>query len=382
MEATGLTAVVQNHMGFETDVFVIGGGPAGLAAAIAARRRGLDVVVADGNRPPIDKPCGEGLMPDSIAALRQLGVEIVPGQGFLFRGIRFVSDNTSVTARFPGGAGLGLRRTVLHGKMLDRAAALGVRFLWETPVTGIQAGGVKLAGGNVVAARWIVGADGGQSRVRRWTGLDLPGRKNARFACRGHYAVAPWSDCVEIYWADNAQVYVTPVSQGEVCVVVVSRKTNWRLQLALNEFPELARRLNEGGTPRAERGAITMMHRLRRVYRGNVALIGDASGSVDAITGEGLCLSFHQAEALAEAMAANDLTRYQEAHRRFSRRPTFMSRLLLLLDGRPRLRHRTLRVFADNPDVFARLVAIHVGETSLAHFATTSALLGWRFLAA
>jgi hypothetical protein len=59
-----------------------------------------------------------------------------------------------------------------------------------------------------------------------------------------------------------------------------------------------------------------------------------------------------------------------------------MSRLLLLLDGRPRLRHRTLRVFVDNPEVFARLVAIHVGETSLAHFATTSALLGWRLLAA
>ena len=41
-----------------TDVFVIGGGPAGLATAIAARQRGFDVVVADGAQPPIDKPCG------------------------------------------------------------------------------------------------------------------------------------------------------------------------------------------------------------------------------------------------------------------------------------------------------------------------------------
>ena len=47
-----------------TDIFVIGGGPAGLATAIAARQRGFDVVVADGAQPPIDKPCGEGLMPD------------------------------------------------------------------------------------------------------------------------------------------------------------------------------------------------------------------------------------------------------------------------------------------------------------------------------
>ena len=55
------------------DVFIVGGGPAGLATAIAARRRGLSVVVADGAVFPIDKPCGEGLMPDGVAALHQLG---------------------------------------------------------------------------------------------------------------------------------------------------------------------------------------------------------------------------------------------------------------------------------------------------------------------
>ena len=60
----------------ETEVFVIGGGPAGLAAAIASRDKGLRVTVADWSRPPIEKPCGEGLMPDSLDALRQLGVTI------------------------------------------------------------------------------------------------------------------------------------------------------------------------------------------------------------------------------------------------------------------------------------------------------------------
>ena len=58
----------------ETDVFVVGGGPAGLAAAIAARQRGFEVVVADSAQPPIDKACGEGLMPDGVAALARLGV--------------------------------------------------------------------------------------------------------------------------------------------------------------------------------------------------------------------------------------------------------------------------------------------------------------------
>jgi 2-polyprenyl-6-methoxyphenol hydroxylase-like FAD-dependent oxidoreductase len=364
------------------DVFVIGGGPAGLAAAIAARRQGFQVVVADGNRPPIDKPCGEGLMPDSIAALQQLGVEIEAGEGYPLRGLKFLEKEKSATACFPSGRGVGLRRPILHQKMLNRAAALGVQFLWETPVIGIRGDGVNLAGGNFIQAKWIIGADGGQSRVRRWAGLESFSKRDSRLAWRAHFALAPWSEYVEIHWAENAQAYVTPVSAKEVCVVMVSRSENRDIRIALKEFPELASRLSGERLSRPARGTITTMHRLKRVCRDNVALIGDASGSVDAITAEGLSLSFHQAVALAEAMEKNCLDLYQKAHRQFARRPTFMARLLLLLDGRARLRRRTLTVFRNNPEVFARLISIHVGETSPTHFATTGALLGWRFLAA
>ena len=51
-----------------TDVLVIGGGPAGLATAIAARMKGFDVTVVDGAKPPIDKACGEGLMPSTAVS--------------------------------------------------------------------------------------------------------------------------------------------------------------------------------------------------------------------------------------------------------------------------------------------------------------------------
>jgi len=56
-----------------------------LATAIAARQRG-DVVVADGAKPPIDKSCGEGLMPDGRAALEKLGIGIPAGIAYPFRG--------------------------------------------------------------------------------------------------------------------------------------------------------------------------------------------------------------------------------------------------------------------------------------------------------
>lgn len=148
-------------------------------------------------------------MPDSVAALQQLGVEIVPGEGYSLRGIKFLEKEKSAIADFPSGRGVGLRRPVLHKKMLDRAVALGVQFLWGTPVTGIRGDGVNLAGGHFVQANWIIGADGGQSRVRRWAGLVSSNKRDSRLAWRAHFVMVPWSEYVEIHWAENAQAYVT-----------------------------------------------------------------------------------------------------------------------------------------------------------------------------
>src|SRR5712692_11410577 len=222
-----------------TGVLVIGGGPAGLAAAIAARMKGFDVTVADGAKPPIDKACGEGLMPSAMAALRELGVAICPGDGQAFRGIRFVDAATSVEASFSGASGFGVRGTVLHQKMVERAQECGITLLWNTPVAGLSRDGAML-GDTVMKAKWIIGADGIHSRVRRWSGLDPKGRPQIRFAQRRHYRVKAWTDRVEVHWGKKAQAYVTPLGNDETCVALISRDPRMRLADAWREFPRLA----------------------------------------------------------------------------------------------------------------------------------------------
>ena len=155
------------------DVFVVGGGPAGLSAAIAARQRGMSVVVADGGEPPIDKACGEGLLPQALTALAELSAEIPHVTGFTFRGIRFVQGDVQVSAEFPAELGLGIRRTVLHARLIARAEECGVRLLWRTPVTGISAVGVHVSG-SLIPARWIVGADGNGSFFQMMRTLSGP----------------------------------------------------------------------------------------------------------------------------------------------------------------------------------------------------------------
>ncbi|MGI8988562.1 MAG: NAD(P)/FAD-dependent oxidoreductase [Bryobacteraceae bacterium] len=364
-----------------TDVFVIGGGPAGLAAAIAARANGFRVMLADPARPPIDKACGEGLMPDSLAALERLGVAL-PGSdaSFPFRGIRFRGAGAAVDASFPHGSALGVRRTVLHPLLVERAEQAGVELLWGTRVNAIADSTVDV-NGLQVRARWIVGADGQTSRVRRWAGLDGHHHKSERFGFRRHYRVEPWTDCMEIYWGAGCQIYTTPVGPAEVCVALTSRDSHLRLDEALARFPDLSLHLERAAVTSAEKGTVTITRRLKRVARANVALIGDASGSVDAITGEGLCLAFLQAVSLAEALAAGHLADYQSAHNRLMRRPMMMGGMMLLLDRWPGLLHRVLPALAARPSIFYNMLAMHVGDLKPGEFFFDAILpLGWGIL--
>jgi flavin-dependent dehydrogenase len=362
-----------------TDVFIVGGGPAGLAAAIAARGRGFEVTVADRSEPPIDKACGEGIMPDGVAAAGALGISLGDAGARPFRGIRFCEHDLAVEAPFPRGVGFGMRRTALHELMVERAAQAGVRTMWGASVAGLEREGVRI-GGQLLRARWIVGADGGNSVVRRWADLDACALDSRRYGSRRHYRVAPWSDYMEIHWGEGCQLYVTPVGDAEVCVVLISRDHRQRLDHVLPRFPLLAKRLAAAGAASSERGAVSASRRLDRVWRGNVALVGDASGSVDAITGEGLCLLFRQAVTLADAFEADDLPRYQAAHRRLGRRPELMAEAMLLLDRWGPLRSRVLQAFAARPSLLSRMLALHVGELSVFDSAANGLALGWQML--
>lgn len=368
-------------MRFDTDVFIVGGGPAGLAVAIAARYRGLHVIVADGANPPITKTCGEGLLPDGVGALRKLGIVLGAADGHILRGISFQSGGAAVAAKFRGAVGLGVRREVLHQRMVDRAEECGVSFAWNTPVTGLWDGGV-VARGNKVRARWVIGADGTRSRVRRWAGLEASSCRSARFAFRQHYRAKAWSNFAEVHWDGATQAYATPVGQEEICVAIISDSPQIRGRQALRRFPKLQAQLRDAPLTSSERGAMTRTSALRRVAQGQVALVGDASGSVDAISAAGLSLGLRQALALADALESGDLLQYQLAHQRLSRRPQFMAKLLVFLAQQASLRRRTFQAMQAAPNIFDCMLAYHLGETRPLELAASGAQFSWRFLTA
>jgi flavin-dependent dehydrogenase len=318
-------------------------------------------------------------MPDGLAALQRLGVQMDPLQTSRFRGIRFLGSGLTAEAEFPSGMGVGIRRTTLHRTMVEHAYDSGVVMLWGTRVTGILSDRVVL-GKQQIRCRWIIGADGEKSGVRRWAGLDACQFDEKRFGYRRHYHLRPWTEYMELYWGDACQIYVTPVGPELVCVALISRDAHLRLDDALPQFPDLVQRLREASPATTEQGGVSASRKLKAVCRDPIALIGDASGSIDAITGEGLCLAFRQAIALADALEAGSLSGYQAEHRRIVRRPAMMADLMLMLGNRSGLQRRALAALALRPDLFGKLLATHVGTLPLAYCLATGFALACQML--
>lgn len=359
----------------ETSVLIVGGGPAGLAAAIALGQRGLDCTVVEAREPGDDKACGEGLMPGALTALRTLGVRLEPKHGHAFRGIRFANPTHRVEADFEAGNGIGVRRPELQGRLVERAADLGATLLWNSRVRLLEQAALPTFGsagklgratisGKEIRFRWLIGADGQASSVRRWANLDTWRSERVRFGFRRHFQVNPWSEFVEVHWGLKGQIYVTPVAADCVCVVAMSHDSRTGWDEFLTAFPEIEQRLGGAGLGSQPRGGISAMRRLHRVANDRTALIGDASGSADSITGEGLAMTFRQATALADAIAQGSLKSYEQRHRSIGRRPHWMGGLMLTLDRWPALVGPTLRLLASTPELFSGLLNFHAEDGS------------------
>lgn len=298
-------------MSTDVDIVIAGGGPVGLAAAIEARLAGLSVLIIEPRDEAIDKACGEGLMPGAVPLLARLGVD---PDGMPLRGVSYNTATRRADHLFRTGIGRGVRRTTLHDALAARATELGTQRAagrvdtFTQDATGVTVGGIR--------AGWLFGADGLHSGIRRAAGLERPVRGRKRFGLRRHFTVEPWTDLIEIHWAKHAEVYVTPVAPDVVGIAILGPpKTDFDDTIA--GIPALAAHLGGAEPASALRGAGPLRQRASRPSNGRVLLIGDASGYVDAITGEGLRLGFDQARLAVEH--AQGLTDYDAGWKRTTR---------------------------------------------------------------
>lgn len=349
------------------DLLIVGGGPCGLAAAIYARMNGLTVCVFERKSGPIDKACGEGLMPHGIAQLSRLGVRIE--RTYPFKGIRYLrGDAPSVFAegRFQGKPGHGIRRLELHRQMLKRALELEVQWRHESAVTvSVLPDEVRVNG---VSGRYLIAADGLHSPIRRQFGLQVVHSRPPRYGMRQHFSTPPWTDHVEVYWCEHGEAYVTPVDEQTVGIAFLFNKPN-QFKTMLEALPMLKSRL---GTAASElRGAGPFEQRSRSRVSGRLLLVGDAAGYVDPLTGEGLSVGFTMATLAVDSIVQEQPAQYERAWRGAMRRYNLMTLSLLWLTQRRLIRRYFVHILRAVPWLFDMSLSVLSGASFSKDSATT-----------
>lgn len=349
------------------DVLIIGGGPAGSALARQLALAGVDVLVADKKEFPRDKPCGEFLSPECQPYLEAIGLGTLLTDLGAHRvaGIRIHAAGRTATGRFvawpPRGAGsfgFGIRRSRFDDALLRAARAAGARLATRLEFIALRrdAGGAvvgaDLRGADgapvAVTARWVVGADGVFSRTARELGVHRPLAWLQQVALASHFVGVPCRPLAEVHLLHSGFFAATTVDQEVFSINLVLPRARFRARSTADwdDFvarhaaiaaPDLAARLASARRLGPWKGLGPLAHRPTRITDRGAALVGDAAGYLDPLTGEGIYFALFGARALGEALlpalanprgAAAALQNYSRRHHRELAPRCFLAGLL------------------------------------------------------
>jgi flavin-dependent dehydrogenase len=349
-----------------TDVAVIGAGPAGSTLAALLAGRGIDVTLIDRDLFPRDKLCGEFLSYDALPVLEHLDVigAIDDAVAPHITRCRVVGSGRTYEFTFPHPA-RGVSRLFLDNLLFRRAAALGARTLVGRSASAIEPTNVTLDDGRVVEARILVGAWG------RWGRFDaqlerpfIRDRSHRNFGFKRHYRGSAERETIELHSFPRGYLGVSGVEDGltNICGLVhasrlAGHKGRWDsfLETIREERPGLDAMYSRFEP--AQDGFLSsdpVIFRARAPVEGGVLMIGDASGVIDPLTGNGMAMAI-QSALLAAPHIVDLLTRpedrpsieraYIAAHREMFANRIAWSRRTAKLLSRPTLLDAALALY-------------------------------------
>lgn len=362
------------------DVLVIGAGPAGAAAALAALalEPTARVGLVDRAEFPRDKVCGDGVTAGAVAVLRELGTTAVL-DGLIPVDALWLSSASGHTARvLTGEPAYVVPRRELDARLLHAATSSGAELLTEK-VTDVRQAGDHVVVNDRHAARCVIGADGANSVVRRQLHGSRQPWAHTALAMRGYATGAAGTPRLQAWFGSGSRptyswLFTTghgPANIGCITFDGSLRSSRTALVTAIREqFTDLD---IDDATLRAHQ--LPLSTRRPPAARGRVLLAGDAASLINPLTGEGI-----QTALLSGALAGQAGIRHPDGpaqpYRRALRRR--LARHLLHTTAAARaVRDRraidaTVSAMADTPLVAARVSAMALGTGTLSPLAVAA----------
>jgi geranylgeranyl reductase family protein len=308
------------------DLAIVGGGPAGSAAAITAARAGLSVLLVDRATFPRDKCCGDGLTALALRLGEGLGLDPLLILGWQAVEDLVIHPPGGRSTRYPLPRGDGLYAAVVprmqyDAALLDLARSAGADVRDGHGLTGITVDGdvatLEVEGLGTIRATTVVAADGMWSPTRKLLGLASSGYRGEWQAFRQYVAdVGPAAADLHVWFEPDllpgyAWSFPLPGGRANVGFGVlrggqVAVGDTGRIWDGLMDRPAIRAVLGDNARPEGRRSAWPIPARVDAAVldHGPVLFVGDAASASDALTGEGIGQALQTGILAAEAARA------------------------------------------------------------------------------
>jgi 2-polyprenyl-6-methoxyphenol hydroxylase-like FAD-dependent oxidoreductase len=302
-------------MDIQNKIAIVGGGPVGLFLSIKLSMRGYHVDLFEKGSWPIDKVCGQGLMPTGVNELKEIGLDFeIHNDYYPIKSIEYFDEHKNIKGNLPS-IGMGVFRNVLSSKLYAKAKSISAIKLHEnTFVHNIghvnSHSRVFLELGVDKKLRkefdYIFCCDGMNSRTRKLMNLNKSNFIQDRMGARLHYDISPWSESVEVYWGSGVEAYVTPISNCRVEIAFLwfgdrLSKGPFLEERLLDLFPILKEKVANLSSIGDFRGYGPFSYSSKKINDQNIFFVGDSYCFLDGITGEGLSLGFKSATIISNS---------------------------------------------------------------------------------